>query len=108
MSFWKILESGDIWGAIKKLFSLLERNPVLADWVSQFAAAEEQTALNDAATYAPQVFAGTLSMGDAIAKLAADLLAKGITVSETVVGNAVRTQLNSLQSAKPVSSTPVA
>lgn len=102
MSFWKILGSGDVWGAVKKLFALIEGNPVLADWISQFEGAAESTALSDAATYAPQVFAGTLSITDAIAKLGADLLAKGLTLSETLVGNAIRTHLNALQTAPAV------
>lgn len=103
MSFWKILGSGDIWGAVKKLFALIEGNPVLADWISQFEGAAESIALSDAAVFAPQVLAGSLSMMDAIAKLGADLLAKGISVSEVLIGNAIRTHLNALQTA-PIAS----
>lgn len=100
MSFWKILGSGDIWGAVKKLIALIEGNPALADWVHQFLDAEKQVVLNDAATYAPKVFSGEMSMVDAISQLGADLLAKGITASETIIGNAIRTQLNSVQAAQ--------
>lgn len=69
--------------------------PALEDWLIQFKGDVEQIVLQDAAKYGPLVLNGTMTMLEAIEKLAEDLLAKEITVSKELIGNAIRTWTNS-------------
>lgn len=76
--------------------------PALTSWLKQFASDEGKIILADAAEYGPQIFAGTITITDAAAKLIADLVAKGIadvpSLEETVF-NALRTQTNAAATA---------
>lgn len=80
--------------------------PALKDWAGQFQTDAGQIVLEDAAKYGPLVLSGAMTMLEAIEKLGEDLLAKEITVSKELIGNAIRTWTNS--AAMQGTSTPAA
>lgn len=87
------------WDWLSDLISELwtTEGPALTAWLKQFATDEGKIILADAAQYGPQIFAGTMTITDAAAKLIADLTAKGIADAQSLeetVFNALRTQTN--------------
>lgn len=71
--------------------------PAIAAWGGQFLTDVGQVIFTDAAIYGPQIFAGTISIVDASAKLWEDLKAKGISDIEQfgeIAFNALRTHTN--------------
>lgn len=92
MSFWKILGSGDILGAIKKLIALLEGSPELHQFIDQFASDFGKAALSDGKTFVDSVKSGT-SIVDAGKALAEQLLSQAL---DTAGHDAVTVATNAL------------
>lgn len=92
MSFWKILGSGDILGAVKKLIALLEGSPELHQFIDQFSSDFGKQALVDGKAFVISVSSGTPIM-DAAKELATTLVAQGLDTAghdaETVAANAL-------------------
>lgn len=88
-----------IWSTLSGLFSHLwaENGPAIEAWGKQFLTDEGQVIFADAALYGPQIFAGTITITDAFAKLWEDLKAKGIQDGQQAIEttyNALRTHTN--------------
>lgn len=84
--------------------------PALTAWLEQFSTDIGKIILIDAEIYGPQIFAGTMTITDAAAKLSADLQAKGIPDVQALgqlIFNALRTQVNAAATAVPAAPTPV-
>lgn len=97
-----------LWAWLKGLISEVwdTEGPALTAWLEQFASDEGKIILSDAAQYGPQIFAGTITITDAAAKMIADLTAKGIADAQSLeetVFNALRTQTNAAAAVPAVS-----
>lgn len=71
--------------------------PAIKAWGEQFLTDEGVIIFTDAAIYGPQIWAGTITITDAFAKLWEDLKAKGITDAQQgveITYNALRTHTN--------------
>jgi len=88
-----------LWSWLSDLLSHFWTNdgPALEAWLKQFASDEGKTILQDTAIYGPQIFAGTITILEAAAKVWVDLKAKGIEDTQALVEivlNALRTHTN--------------
>lgn len=97
MSFWKILGSGDILGALKKLLSLIEGSPELHAFIDQFSSDFGVVALADGKEFVAAINGG-LKITDAALQLVEKLASQALdtaghdalTVATNALGVLVR------------------